>query len=185
MTCNTSRAAGLGDRILDLDNPVYGDERQRIVTLEACALAFTVMGHVFVALAIVFAVTGAPVLGLVMFVLAATQALIASRYARSKGVDFQELVAQYAPRAGRRASVVSWVALVVFALAGPYWVHTGHGLLPLDWTPEISPGGGGDALQGALIGAVAGGAIGAVLAEVGRRKKAKTRAADLEADDLD
>lgn len=182
MTSDNTHHKPLGDRILDLDNPVYGDERQRTVTLEACALAYTVMTRVLVVVALAFAVTGAPLVGAVVFALALYQGAVATNYARRKGVDFTELVAAYAPRAGRRAGLVMWLAMVAFAAASIYWMHTGHGLLPVDWTPEITPRDGAlrSALTGAFYGAMGGGLFGLLLSEITRRRR---RAATTDGDD--
>lgn len=77
--------------------------------------------------------------------------------------------------------------MLVWALATYYWVTNGHGLLHVNWSPDLNtPAGSGDQrgwLRGMLVGAVGGGLAGTVWMLIDNARRRKAARAQLEESD--
>jgi len=185
----TRRSNGRVDRALDrmmaLDSPVYGDERERAVFMESATFGMTVGLVASLGAAVVAAVLGTLVLPAVLLVAAAVPSWGTAFYAKRRGVDINELVGRVSlrERAGTVVLVFGAVTLTVAAMA--WTVFTGHGLIELP-TPDVV---GPDAdnvwasmLRGGMVGGLGGALVGLVAAVVGSRRGKATQEEDVEDD---
>lgn len=181
------RLERLGDRFLDLDSPTYGDERERAIVLAASSLGFSVGLVALMAFTILLALTGLPTVGFALWILAVLISLTMTGYAKAKGVDIQALGSRGSGRLTTWATIASFGTVLVWVLATYYWVTNGHGVLPVNWSPDLStPAGSGDQrgwLRSMLVGAVGGGLVGTVWMLIDNARRRKAARAQLEESD--
>ncbi|AVZ38449.1 MULTISPECIES: hypothetical protein [unclassified Dietzia] len=152
------------DRVMNLDSPVYGDERERTVFMEASSFGLTIGLYAGLAGAVVSAAFGLILLPVVLLALTILPAAATQWYAWRRGVHLNALV----ERSGARSAMVTMVggcALVALVFAAmTVTVFAGQPLLP---TPSVTLTPGQGPLGGAAQGAVIGGMIGAVAGMIG------------------
>ncbi|MGW6128844.1 hypothetical protein ACWFNE_02330 [Cellulomonas sp. NPDC055163] len=170
MTTNEHGILGrAADRLMDLDSPVYGDERERALVMEAYTFGATATVYVCIGAAVVSAVLGGLLLPVVLLVTATLPSFASIWYARRRGVDLLAMSERATPRE-RRTTVLTMVGGVLVVLGAMLvTVRTGHGLVPL---PEPS-GTVSEVLDslvvGAILGGIGGGLLGLVVQLVRRR----------------
>lgn len=164
----------MAERVMDLDSPAYGDERERVVFMEANSFGLTIglyLGFLGAAVASLFGLVLLPVALLVM---AYCPSMVAAWYATRRGVDFKKVVEDATARSATdaRSLMITTVTLgattVLTFAAMAYTVFTGQPVLP---TPSlgVTPGEGilGATVRGAIIGAMIGAMLGGLAAIVG------------------
>jgi hypothetical protein len=143
-------------RMMDLDSPAYGDERERAVVMEASSFGLLMglyAGLLSALLASVFGFVLLPVILLVGTILPLAAALW---YAKRRGVSMEQLTENTAAKSTMVHTVVfGAVGMLTFA-AMTYTVFTGLALLPLSHF-DVTSG------EGAWVGAIRGGVIGGML----------------------
>lgn len=148
----------MAERVMDLDSPAYGDERERAVFMESSSFGLSVGIYAGLLGAVVAAVLGLLLLPVVLLATAILPSCAALWYAKRRGVDVQKL----AENAGARSMMVNAVVLgaaMVLAFAAMSWtVFTGQPVLPAP-SLQVTPGEGffGGAAQGGLVGGMLGG----------------------------
>lgn len=148
----------VAERIMDLDSPAYGDERERAVFMEASSFGLTAALYAGLLSAFTASLFGFLLLPVVLLVVTLLPSGAAVWYARRRGVDVRKL----AESAGARSTMVSIVvfgAVMVLTFAAmTYTVFTGSPLLPVPRI-DVTPGEGffGGMAQGAVIGGMIGG----------------------------
>ncbi|MDX2358939.1 hypothetical protein [Dietzia sp. PP-33] len=154
----------LSDRVMNLDSPAYGDERERTVSMEASSFGLTIGLYAGLAGAVVSAAFGLILLPTVLLALTILPAAAAQWYARRRGVHLNAL----AEESGAKSTLITMVAvcaLIALTFAAmTYTVFTSQPLLPLP-SFTVTPGDG--LLGGAAQGAVVGGIVGAVAGIIG------------------
>lgn len=146
------------ERIMDLDSPAYGDERERVVSMESSSFGVTAGLYVGLLGALVTALFGLVLLPVALLVLAVLPAAAGWWYAKRRGVDTRQLADKAGARSTMIGIVVYGAAMVLAFAAMTYTVFTGHPVLPAP-SPDVSPGEGfwGGMAQGAVVGGVLGG----------------------------
>lgn len=168
------------DRLLMLDSPIYGDERQRRVTLEACALGW-VLGVFATQLAGVLAATlGAVGASIGFMVLAILLTVPTLWYAKRRAVSMDEL-ARRDPRLLRLSQAASFFIMAAWCAALAFYAYAGYPLLDLG-DPFSLENGGSDVVGGMAIGGLVGGCAGGLMQLVMSRRKSKPEP-ELEPDD--
>lgn len=153
----------VAERVMDLDSPAYGDERERAVVMESSTFGLTTGLYAGVLGAVVAAVLGLVLLPAALLVLTVLPAFAARWYAGRRGVDLRRL----AELAGARSTVigiaVGGAGTVLTFAAMAYTVVAGHPLVALP-SFEVTPGEGflGGMAQGALVGGIIGGLAGII-----------------------
>lgn len=145
-------------RIMDLESPAYGDERERAVFMESSSFGLTTGLYAGLLIAFVTSLFGLLLLPAALLVVALLPSAAAVWYARRREVDVREL----AENAGARSTMVSVVIfgavmMLTFACMA-YTIFGGHPLLPVPGL-DVTPGEGflGGMVQGAPIGGMLGG----------------------------
>ncbi|WP_127127609.1 hypothetical protein [Georgenia sp. SYP-B2076] len=166
-------------RLMALDSPTYGDERERAVFMEASTFGLTLGIYVSITAAVVAAVLGQLLLPVVLLVVMAVPNWSTLWYARRKGVDIGEMASRADLRSRLRVTVTIIGGLILVAAAMLYTVVSSHGLIT---APEVDLTGGAALamLKGALVGAVVGGVPAAV---AGARKARRGRSHSTEVDE--
>ncbi len=164
MTHRPTMLDRVAERIMDLDSPAYGDERERAVFMEASSFGLTTALYAGLVSAFVASVFGFLLLPVVLLVVTLLPSGAAVWYARRRDVDVQKL----AENAGARSTMVSIVvfgAMMTLTFAAmTYTVFAGHALLAAPRI-EVTPGEG--FIGGMAQGAVVGGMIGGLAAVIG------------------
>lgn len=162
-------------RLMDLDSPAYGDERERGVFMEACTFGLTIGLYVSLAAGLLLALLGQLLAPAVLVAVGVVPAVAATLYARRRQVDIQALAERATTHSSRVAAVVMFaLVLATFAAMGLTMV-TGEGLVPgAGFDPRAADG----ALGGALKGGVVGGFLGALAALVGTMLAKRGRRSD-------
>lgn len=147
-------------RMMDLDSPAYGDERERAVVMEASSFGLLMGVYGGLLSALVASVVGFVLLPLVLLAGTILPSAAALWYAKRREVSMEQL-------AETNAATTTMVHTVVFGAVGvltfaamTYTVFTGLGLLPV---PRFDVTSG----EGAWGGAVRGGVIGGMLGSLG------------------
>lgn len=179
MSSKQGRVDRAVDRIMGLDGPGYGDERERAVVMEAGTWGMTVGIVASIGAALVAAVLGLLLAPVLLLVLSAVPAFATIGYAQRRGVDLNELNdrSPLSEKAWVFAVVFGGLALVVGAMA--YTVFTGHGLVQLPDLELIGPdasGVGASMVRGAAMGGFGGLLVGMVAMLVGPRLRARRAA---------
>jgi uncharacterized iron-regulated membrane protein len=163
MTQKPNRLDRVAERIMDLESPAYGDERERAVFMEASSFGLTTALYLGLLSTLIAAVFGFLLLPVALLVVTLLPSGAAVWYARRRDVNVQKL----ADKAGARSTMVnavvfSAVMLLAFA-AMTYTVFIGDPLLPVPRL-EVTPGEGffGGMAQGAVIGGMIGGLAGII-----------------------
>ncbi|WP_105030443.1 hypothetical protein [Arthrobacter ruber] len=154
----------VAERIMDLDSPAYGDERERAVFMESSSFGLTTGLYAGLVGALVASIFGAVLLPVVLLAVTILPSAAATWYAKRRDVHPRKL----AENAGARSTMVGIVVFgAVMALtfaAMTYTVLTGAPLVPAPRL-DVTPGEG--FLGGMAQGAVVGGIIGGLAAIVG------------------
>ena len=158
------------DRVLSLDSVVYGDERQQRVTLESCALGWTLGIYTAQIGAVIATAVGAIGTSLALFALTFLMAVSANWYAGRRQVDFGDL-ARRDRRMLRRSQIASLVLVGLWCALLARQAYTGHPLIPL---PDLFTVGGSDTVAGMAVGGAIGAVAGAVVQWVARRRRPAT-----------
>lgn len=176
MTRRQSMLDRMAERVMDLDSPAYGDERERAVFMEASTFGLTTGLYVGLLGAVVSSLFGLILLPVALLMMTILPAAATSWYARRRGVDVQKLV----DRAGDRTTMINVVttgsAMVLTSALMSYTVFTGDPLL----TPpsfDVTPGEGfwGGLAQGAVVGGMLGGLAAVVGGVIGFRRGQRRR----------
>jgi hypothetical protein len=158
------------DRLMDLDSPAYGDERERGLFMEASTFGLTLGMYLNLAAAFLAAVFGQLLLPVVLLVLMSAPSWATLWYGRRRGIDVTEMAGRASARSRTLpVAVIFGGMLLVFAVMS-YTVSTGHGLFPV---PEIDPTG--DAMQGGVVGGTIGAAVGAVVSLLLMARRSRRR----------
>lgn len=173
MTTNDHSVLGrAADRLMDLDSPVYGDERERALVMEAYTFGATATIYVCIGAAVVSAVLGGLLLPVALLLAAALPSFASIWYARRRGVDLLAMSERATPRERRTAVVTVVGGMLVVLGAMLVTVRTGHGLVPLPEPSGTISGTLDDVLVGAILGGIGGGLIGLVVQLVRGRTRA-------------
>lgn len=168
------------DRLMDLDSPTFGDERERSVLMAAATFGMTLGMLTCLVVAVVAAALGALLLPVVALMLMGVPSWAMIYYARRRGVAVDELADRGSPaqQAGSMALVFGGV---VIALAGmAYTAFTGHGLVQLPSVEIAGPHASGVApsmVRGGIIGGAGGACLGLLAMIIGPRLRARRAAA--------
>jgi hypothetical protein len=161
-----SRTSYLGraaDRFMNLDSASYGDERERVVFMEASTFGTTIGTYLHLLGAVIAAAFGQLLLPLVLLVLMCVPALATGWYAARRDVDVPEL-AERAEAATKAVHLVLVYGGIVLVLVGMlYTVSTGHGLVPVP-EPDLTSADTRRLLTSLLGGATIGGVVGGAAA---------------------
>lgn len=183
MTRKPSRLDRAAERIMDLDSPAYGDERERSVFMESNAFGLTVGLYAGLLGAVISAVFGLFLLPTALLVLTGIlPSLSALWYARRRGVNPEKLAESAGARSTMLGIVVFGTGMVLTFAAMAYTVFAGQPLLsPLQF--NVTPGEGflGGMAQGAVVGGMIGGAA-AIIGGVSGYRRANRGRSGLEAD---
>lgn len=146
------------ERVMDLDSPAYGDERERAVSMESSAFGLTAGLYVGLLAALVASLFGLILLPVVLLVVTVVPSVAALWYASRRNVNLQKLAENAGARSTMVGIMIYGVAMVLTFAAMTYTVLAGEPMLP---TPsfEVTPGEGffGGMAQGAVIGGMIGG----------------------------
>lgn len=184
MTTNDSSVLGrAADRLMDLDSPVYGDERERALVMEAYTFGATATVYVCIGAAVVSAVLGGLALPVALLLAATLPSFASIWYARRRGVDLLAMSERATPRARRTAVLTVVGGMLVVLGAMLFTVRTGHGLVPLPEPTGSVSEALDDMLVGGILGGMVGGAVGLVVQLVRRRTRPASAATG--DDDLD
>lgn len=158
MTHRPSMLDRVAGRMMDLDSPAYGDERERAVFMEASSFGLTIGLYAGLLSALVASVFGFVLLPVVLLVVTILPAAAAVWYARRREVDVTKLAENAGARSTMVTIVVFGAVMVLTFAAMTYTVFTGLPLLPAPRL-EVTPGEGffGGMAQGAVIGGMIGG----------------------------
>lgn len=152
------------DRVMDLDSPAWGDERERAVFMESSSFGLTTglyAGHLGAVIASLFGLVLLPV---TLLLLANLPAVATIWYAKRRNVDLQKLAEDAGARSTMLNALFFGIAMVVTCAALAYTVFTGHSVLP---TPSLAAAWDVGFFRGLAQGAVVGGTLGALAAMVG------------------
>lgn len=179
MTRRPGKLDRAAERIMDLDSPAYGDERERSVFMESNAFGLTVGLYAGLLGAIIAAVFGLFLLPTALLVLTMMlPSLAALWYAQRRGVNPQKLAENAGARSTMVGIVVFGVGVMVTFAAMAYTVFAGQ---PLVSPPQfdVTPGEGffGGMAQGAVVGGMISGAAAIVGGVSGYRRANRVRAA--------
>lgn len=164
---------GAADRILRLDSVVYGDERERRITLEGTAFAWPLTLYAAQILGVGAMATGAAGASVAFLLLATCSGMSAAWYAKRRQVDFTRLAANDM-RLLRRVQAWSTGLILLWCGALAFYGYTGHPLIQLpDWTRVDGP-------SDTLFGAGVGGAVGALVGAVAQMLLARRRRSRVE-----
>lgn len=179
MTSKRTVLDRVADRVMDLESPAYGDERERAVFMEASSFGLTT-GHYFgLLIAVVAAIFGLVLLPVVVLIMAMLPSAAAMWYAKRRNVGIHKL----ADKSGARSTLINIIvygagAVLTFAFMS-YTVFAGQPLLSMP-SIDVTPGEGfvGGLAQGAVVGGMIGGLaaiIGGVVSfrRVNRRRDAR------------
>lgn len=170
-----SRLDIAADRLLNLDSPVYGDERERRIVLEASSLGHVAVSFVGLAAAVLAAAAGAVGASVVLVLVASVPSFTALWYSKRHGVDTAALALRdrrlYAQTMG-----ATFLLLALWCAAVAVYGFTGHPLVPVpdvaSWFRDT------DALRGAAVGGAFGGVAGAVWVFLSGRRAARRDVTD-------
>lgn len=167
----------MSDRVMDLDSPTYGDERERSVYMESSSFGLTIGLYTGLFGAVIASLFGLMLLPVGLLIMTILPWAATHWYARRRGVNINAL----AGNSGARSTLIGFVvsgAGMALAFAGmAYTVFAGQSLLPGP-SLEVIPGEGffGGFIEGAVVGGILGGFI-TVIGGVYSYRKAKQRSA--------
>ena len=164
MTHRPNKLDRVAERIMDLDSPAYGDERERAVFMEASSFGLTTALYAGLMSAFVASVFGFLLLPVVLLVVTLLPSGAAVWYARRRDVNVQKLAENAGARSTMVSTVVFGVMMVLTFAAMAYTVFAGQPLLP---TPQLDVTPGEGFFGGMAQGAVVGGMIGGLVAIIG------------------
>jgi hypothetical protein len=179
MTTNRTLLDRFAERVMDLDSPAYGDERERAVSMEANTFGLTAGLYVGLLAAALFSLFGLLLLPVALLVFSVLPSAVATWYARRRGVNLHKLAENAGSRSTMVAIAIYGVALMLTFAAMAYTVFAGQPIISAP-SIEVTPGEG--FLGGMAQGAVIGGILGGLAAVVGgalsfRRANRRRRAA--------
>lgn len=158
MTRRPNTLDRLVERVMDLDSPAYGDERERAVFMESTTFGLTTGIYLGLLGAVVASLFGLVLLPVALLAMAILPGVAALWYARKQDVNLHELAENAGARSTMLAIVVFGSAMVVTFAAMGYTVFAGQAMLPAP-ALEVIPGEGvlGGMAQGAPVGGMLGG----------------------------
>lgn len=166
----------MSERVMDLESPAYGDERERAVIMESGHFGMTVGLYVGLVGAFVASLFGLILLPVLLLVLTVLPSAAYQWYARKRGVDPNRLAEKSVARSTMWGFVIfgSGMALTFAGMACT--VFAGQPLLTAPQL-EVVPGEGflGGMAQGAVVGGILGGlatVVGGVLSYRRANRKA-------------
>jgi len=163
------------DRVMDLDSPAYGDERERAVVMESSSFGLTTGLYLGLLGALIASVFGLLLLPSVLLVLTILPSLATMLYARRRHVDLHQLVEHSGARSTMVSTVVFGAGMVLTFAAMTYTVFAGQ---PLVVAPsfDVTPGEGffGGMAQGAVVGGMLGG-LAAIIGGIYSYRRANRR----------
>ncbi|WP_150309073.1 hypothetical protein [Planctomonas psychrotolerans] len=175
MTNKRNRLDRVAERVMDLDSPAYGDERERAVFMESNAFGLTTGLYFGLAAALVAAAFGHVLLPVLLLATTIVPSMAASWYAKRRQVNMRRLAEDAGARSTLVGIIVFGAAMVLTFAAMTYTVFSGQPLLS---TPsfEVVPGDGffGGMAQGAVIGGMLGG-LAAIVGGVHSYRRANLR----------
>lgn len=167
----------MAERVMDLDSPAYGDERERAVFMEASTFGLTAGMYAGLLGAVVASIFGLVLLPVALLVMTILPSAAALWYARRRGVDLRKLGENAGDRSTMIGIIVYSAAMVLVFAAMAYTVFTGQPVLS---SPSlgVTPGEGflGGMAQGAVVGGMLGG-LAAIIGGVRSFRKANRREA--------
>lgn len=168
----------VADRIMDLDSPAYGDERERAVFMESSSFGLTTAIYVAMPAAVVAAAFGLVLLSVVLLALMLLQTGASLWYSRRRGVDITALAEHAGVRSTLVNILVSGATMVLTSAALSYLVFAGEPLLSRP-SLTVTPGEGfwGGLVEGAVVGGMIGG-LAAVIGGVHSFRRANRRRQD-------
>lgn len=176
------------DRMMDLDSPTYGDERERSVFMAAATFGMTLGMLTCLAVAVVAAVLGALLLPVVALILMGVPSWATISYARRRGVAVDELADRGTPGQKAWSMAIVFGGAVITMAAMAYTVFTGHGLVQVPSIEIAGPHAIGVApsmVRGGIIGGAVGACLGLLAMIIGPRLRARRAAAAPEEVDED
>ena len=194
------------DRIMGVDSPAYGDERERAVVLEASTFGLTLGMCLSLGAALVAAVLGHVLLPGVLLAVMLLPNLSTAWYAQRRGVDIAELAERrvrartndvrgtmifagmFLARSKDVLGSMVFTGMFLTFAAMAYTLFVGHGLVPapeVDVTGPDASGFGAGLMRGAVIGGMAGLLVAAAVTELSSRRARKPAAETDGTDDLD
>ncbi|GAB48678.1 hypothetical protein [Mobilicoccus pelagius] len=179
-THTPSRLDKAVDRLMMFDSVVYGDERQRRITLEGCSFGWIVGSYVAMLAGVLAAAAGAVGASIGFFAVSFVTSMSAAWYAKRRRVDFTVLAMRDRSLA-RRVQAVTWFIVAAWCGALAYYAFTGHPLVALGrwFDADISR----SALGGMAMGGLIGGVIGGIVQTVRGERSAAAKEDALEPDD--
>ena len=158
MTANRKFLDRFAERVMDLDSPAYGDERERAVSMEASTFGLTAGLYIGLLSAALSSLFGLLLLPVFLLLLSVLPSAMAAWYARRQGVNLHKLAENAGSRSTMVAITIYGVVLMLTFAAMAYTVFAGQ---PIISAPpiEVTPGEGflGGMAQGAVIGGILGG----------------------------
>ncbi|MFP7833395.1 hypothetical protein [Marisediminicola sp. LYQ134] len=161
---------------MDLDNPAYGDEREKAVFMEASSFGLTMGIYLSLALAVIASTVGYLIVAVALLAMTILPSAAAQWYAKQHGVDIRAMAENAGDRSTTRTFVILGAGMVLTFAAMAVTVFTGQPILPTP-TLDVTPGEGffGGMAQGAVVGGMLGGLAAIVGALVGYRRAAARR----------
>ena len=151
------------DRLMNLESPSYGDERERSVFMEASTFGLTIGIYLNLAGALVAALLGQLLLPFALLLLMSIPSWATLWYAKRRGTDVAELAGRASARSRTTIAIVTFGGIVLVLAAMLLTVSTGHGVIPVP-DIDLTVGAGESVLRGGLAGGAVGGALGALFA---------------------
>ncbi|WP_436326783.1 hypothetical protein [Brevibacterium sp. FAM 27836] len=176
----------LADRIAGINDPSMGDERERDVTLRAYTFGSVVSMYVFFGLGLFFAVIGAGLWTLPIFLASGAMGVAASSYCKREAVDIKLATARVAPKRRVKSYLFGALFTVAWIVAITFHETTGHPLIDAGLGSTL---GFSDSGTSMLIGLASGIIVVASLEALQRHRKLKqtrleaARAAEIEDED--
>lgn len=167
----------LAGRLMDLDSPAYGDERERSVLMESSSFGLTTGLYMGLLIAFVASTFGHILLPVALLVMTILPSAATHWYARRRGVNLQKLAEDSGARSAMVSIVVAGALMVLVFAAMTYTVFAGQPLLTAPRV-EVTPGEGvfGGMAQGAVVGGMIGGVAAIIGGVLGFRRATRLRA---------
>lgn len=153
------------DRLAGIDTPSFSSEREERVVLRALAVGFSLTQSTGLIAAFVLAASGLWFAGILVAVAVQMPRVIASGYARRRGVDLFWQSGQARNETSARSLLIGLVTMMIIAGLIAFNAHTGHPLLTWTWRVEFTD------FDAVIFSPIVGAAIGIAIGWVFRRRK--------------
>lgn len=186
---NTHKSAkpnALADRIVGLNDPSMGDERERDVILRAYTFGAVISTYTFFALGILFAVIGGGFWTVPIVLGTGVMSAAVSSYCKREGMDFKMATARANPKRLVISQLIGAVFIIVWVIAIVYHQTAGHPLIDAGLGTAFGGSSGGSSI---VVGAAIGFITVIAIIMVTRQRKLKqarleaARAAEIEDED--